>query len=195
MYDVSDDHQGSLCNRNGSVPSCSSQTINRGIFFYQFIYFSIHFLFKKSSAFNDLADCPAPAVLLMRKLLILPPKSLWQVAHTFISHFRSILGDAVPRQVQGLSSNNILHIRTSLKKSIRVPFAELYRQVWLKLNSILPRQLWVMTANAVRLELSLSEGHPIPTLTQDHLTFDPLHVLRCDTRVFRYKSAVDLFRI
>ena len=61
----------------------------------------------------------------------------------------------------------------------------MYRQVWLKLNSILPRQLWVMTANDVRLQLSL-EDCPPPTLTHDHLTFDPLHVLRCDPRVFRF---------
>ena len=65
-------------------------------------------------------------------------------------------------------------------------YPELYRQVWLRLNSIFPRQLWVMTVNAIRLELSLSEECPPPTLTQDHLIFDPLHVLRCDLRVFRY---------
>lgn len=41
-------------------------------------------------------------MLLMQKLLAMPPKSLWKIAHTFISHFRSILGEAVPRQVQGM---------------------------------------------------------------------------------------------
>ena len=45
-----------------------------------------------------------------------------------------------------------------------------------------------MTVNAIRLELSLSEECPPPTLTQDHLIFDPLHVLRCDLRVFRYDT-------
>lgn len=135
------------------------------------------------SAFTDLAGCPAPAMLLMRKLLSMPPKSLWQVAHTFISHFRSILGEAVPRQVQGMYKFSS-HVFTALYFNLQFP--ELYRQVWLRLNSILPRQLWVMTANAVRIQLSLSEDCPPPTLTQDHLTFDPLHVLRCDPRVFRY---------
>ncbi|EFX85507.1 hypothetical protein DAPPUDRAFT_300423 [Daphnia pulex] len=148
MYEVNDSQLSSLCSPHGSVPTCSSQTV--------------------SQAFTDVAGCPAPAMLLMQKLLAMPPKSLWQVAHSFISHFRSILNETVPRQVQ-----------------------EMYRQVWLKLNSILPRQLWVMTANAVRLQLSL-EDCPPPTLTQDHLTFDPLHVLRCDPRVFRCPPAMQI---
>ena len=58
-------------------------------------------------AFTDVAGCPAPAMLLMQKLLAMPPKSLWQIAHTFISHFRSILDDAVPRQVQGMFFYNL----------------------------------------------------------------------------------------
>ena len=60
-----------------------------------FLYFLI-FL-----AFSKLADCPAPALLLMRKLRSLPPKTLWPLANAFISCFRSILDDGVPRQVQG----------------------------------------------------------------------------------------------
>ena len=120
-------------------------------------------------AFANLTECPAPAVLLMRKLLTLPPKVLWPAAQAFISHFRSVLDETVPRQVQ-----------------------ELYRQVWLRLNAILPRQLWVMTVNAVRLELSLSAGVTPPKLTHDHLVFDPLHVLRCDPRVFRCPPAMQI---
>lgn len=54
-----------------------------------------------ASAFSNLADCPAPALLLMRKLRTLPPKTLWPLANSFISRFRSILDDGVPRQVQG----------------------------------------------------------------------------------------------
>lgn len=126
-------------------------------------------------------------MLLMRKLLLLPPKALWQVAHTFISHFRSILDEGVPRQVQGLHFfKTLFEIACEILNFFALCITELYRQVWLRINSILPRQLWVMTVNAVRLELSLPEDCPPPTLTQDHLTFDPLHVLRCDPRVFRY---------
>jgi hypothetical protein len=58
--------------------------------------------FCSFKAFTDVAGCPAPAMLLMQKLLAMPPKSLWQVAHSFISHFRSTLNEAVPRQVQGM---------------------------------------------------------------------------------------------
>nr|CAG4643017.1 EOG090X0154 [Ilyocryptus agilis] len=149
MYESSECSLPSLCSPHKSVSSCSSQTVDQ--------------------AFANLAGCPAPAMLLMRKLLSMPPKSIWPVANTFISYFRSVLGQTVPRQVQ-----------------------ELYRQVWLRLNSILPRQLWVMTVNAIRLELSISEDCPPPALTQDHLVFDPLHVLRCDPRVFRCPPAMQI---
>nr|CAG4641461.1 EOG090X0154 [Eurycercus lamellatus] len=151
MYEADESPLSSLSSPHGlfSAASCSSFAINQ--------------------AFRNPAGFPAPAMLLMRKLLSLPPKALWPIASTFISHFRAILDPAVPRQVQ-----------------------ELYRQVWLRLNSILPRQLWVMTVNAIRLELSLSEDYPPPTLTQDHLIFDPLHVLRCDPRVFRCPPAMQI---
>lgn len=57
---------------------------------------------------------------------------------------------------------------------------ELYRQVWLKLNTVLPRCLWVMTISAFMHEKSL-----LPTLTQENIVLDPLQVLRWDTRAFR----------
>lgn len=56
-------------------------------------------------SFANLTECPAPAVLLMRKLLTLPPKLLWPAAQAFISHFRSVLDESVPRQVQGIKFN------------------------------------------------------------------------------------------
>lgn len=59
---------------------------------------------------------------------------------------------------------------------------ELYKQVWLRLNSVLPRCLWVMTINALLPDCSVL---PTPALTQENVVLDPLQVLRCDPRVFR----------
>ena len=102
MYEDSDSSLSSLCSPHGSVPSSSSETVSKGISVQQNIIVTrISVVIIFISAFSDLAGCPAPAMLLMRKLLSMPPKSLWQVANTFISQFRSILGEAVPRQVQG----------------------------------------------------------------------------------------------
>ena len=62
-------------------------------------FFFLKFWF--TLAFSNLVNCPAPALLLMRQLRTLPPKALWPLANDFISRFRSILDDGVPRQVQG----------------------------------------------------------------------------------------------
>lgn len=60
--------------------------------------------------------------------------------------------------------------------------SELYKQVWLRLNTVLPRCLWVLSINALLIENSIVKN---VFLTQDNIVLDPLQVLRCDTRVFR----------
>lgn len=110
MYEVNDSRMSSLCSPHGSVPTCSSQTVFQGN---NFLFYVLDtgklktFCNFYCLAFTDVAGCPAPAMLLMQKLLAMPPKLLWQIAHTFISHFRSILDDAVPRQVQGMFFYNL----------------------------------------------------------------------------------------
>lgn len=54
--------------------------------------------------------------------------------------------------------------------------------MWLRLNTVLPRCLWVMTINALRHEKTVL---PDLVLTQENVVLDPLQVLRCDDRVFR----------
>lgn len=61
-------------------------------------------------------------------------------------------------------------------------YTELYKQVWLRLNTVLPRCLWVLSINALLIENSIVKN---VFLTQDNIVLDPLQVLRCDTRVFR----------
>jgi integrator complex subunit 2 len=69
-----------------------------------------------------------------------------------------VLGEGVPRQVQ-----------------------DLYRSVWLNLNAVYPRKLWLLTVNNLRVKESVVSRN----LTQEELALDPLAVLRCNERVFR----------
>lgn len=68
--------------------------------------------------------------------------------------------------------------------------SELYKQVWLQLNTVLPRCLWVMSINALLHEKSAVKN---VFLTQENIVLDPLQVLRCDTRVFRWDLFIYLF--
>ncbi|XP_026287192.1 integrator complex subunit 2 [Frankliniella occidentalis] len=112
-------------------------------------------------AFNNLSNDPAHLARVLRRLTVLPATDVWPFADTLINHFATMLGDSVPRYIQ-----------------------ELYRKVWLRLNSVLPRCLWVMTIKGL-----VKASDPIQQkalcLTQENLMQDPLQVLRCDVRVFR----------
>lgn len=61
-------------------------------------------------------------------------------------------------------------------------YAELYKKVWLRFNSVLPRTLWVLTIKAL-----LHEDATLPSVPpkQEKIIIDPLQILRCDDRVFR----------
>ncbi|KAK9504230.1 hypothetical protein O3M35_010608 [Rhynocoris fuscipes] len=106
-----------------------------------------------------MTTCPSHTGNLLGNMLNMPPAQLWQHASVIIKHFRQTFDPAVPRYIQ-----------------------ELYKQVWLRLNSVLPRCLWVMTINALLPDISRL---PAPALTQENIVLDPLQVLRCDPRVFR----------
>lgn len=60
-------------------------------------------------------------------------------------------------------------------------------QVWLKLNTVLPRSLWVMTINSL-----LPKDSPGESLTQENIAVDPLQALRVDLRVFRSAPALTI---
>ncbi|CAH1402206.1 unnamed protein product [Nezara viridula] len=104
--------------------------------------------------------CPSHTGQVLGNLLDLPPSDLWEFAPVIMKHFRQALDQSVPRYIQ-----------------------ELYKQVWLRLNSVLPRCLWVMTINALLPESP--SNIPTTPLTQENIVLDPLQVLRCDPRIFR----------
>lgn len=116
--------------------------------------------------FEEIDACPSKTIKLLRLLLKMPPTDLWPLAETFIYYIRKILGNTVPRLIQ-----------------------ELYRQVWIRLNTVLPRHLWVMSINGLMPDDSAIKPG---LLTQENVLMDPLQVLRCDERVFRCPDVLSI---
>jgi len=105
------------------------------------------------SALDHLVTCPAATNLQLQHLLSVPPRVAWSVSNILVSSIRTFLDPRVPRHTQ-----------------------ELFKQVWLRLNTVYPRKLWLMTVNSL---------NQLPPITAEELAIDPLSVLRCDSRVFR----------
>jgi len=105
------------------------------------------------SALDHLVTCPAATNLQLQHLLSVPPRVAWSVSNILVSNIRTFLDPRVPRHTQ-----------------------ELFKQVWLRLNTVYPRKLWLLTVNSL---------NQLPAITAEELAIDPLSVLRCDSRVFR----------
>lgn len=117
-------------------------------------------------AFEELDTCPSKGIKLLRLMLRKSPSDIWPLAETFIKYFRHILKSNVPRLLQ-----------------------DLYKRIWIRLNTVLSRQLWTMTINAILID----DGHlKLHLKAQEHAHFDPLQVLRCDERVFRCPDALEI---
>jgi hypothetical protein len=96
-----------------------------------------------------------------------------------------VLGEGVPRQVQDLYRPACAHCnlvaQVVLGEGVPRQVQDLYRSVWLNLNAVYPRKLWLLTVNHLRLKESVVSRN----LTQEELALDPLAVLRCHESVFR----------
>lgn len=119
--------------------------------------------FHVLEAFEEIDTCPSKVIKLLRLMLKKSPSDIWPLAEVFIQYFRRILKDTVPRLIQ-----------------------DLYKQVWIRLNTVLPRRLWNMTIGALMPDDNLFKAKMLP----QEPTFDPLLVLRCDERVFRCPDAL-----
>uniref|UniRef100_A0A182PAA8 Integrator complex subunit 2 n=1 Tax=Anopheles epiroticus TaxID=199890 RepID=A0A182PAA8_9DIPT len=115
-------------------------------------------------AFEEIELNPARVIKLLRRMMRKSPTDLWPLASTFIRYFKHTLNPTVPSFLQ-----------------------ELYRQVWMRLNTVFPRRLWVMSINALMPADKVTKNF---TLSQEKILYDPLQVLRCDKRVFRCASAL-----
>ncbi|XP_054712295.1 integrator complex subunit 2-like [Uloborus diversus] len=109
-------------------------------------------------AFEQVENCPFQLLSHLDHLLSLSVQQLWPYASKFVSY--------MPRL---LDHSDYLQILIKAKK------------LWWKFNSIFPRKLWVMTVNAFPQKIYKTARK----LTLDDIILDPLHVLRCDKRIFR----------
>eukprot|EP00088_Acartia_fossae_P070615 TRINITY_DN951_c0_g1_i4.p1 TRINITY_DN951_c0_g1~~TRINITY_DN951_c0_g1_i4.p1 ORF type:complete len:1177 (+),score=271.60 TRINITY_DN951_c0_g1_i4:42-3572(+) len=109
--------------------------------------------------------CPAKAVFVLQQMQSLSGSACWELVDPFISSIQSIARGQVARQVQ-----------------------ELYRMVWMQLNAVYPRKLWLFTVN----NLNPQESVAACDLNQEELSLDPLSVLRCDPAVFRSGSILSI---
>lgn len=120
-----------------------------------------------TQAMNDAAEKPGRLLVVLDRLLQLPPHQMWAAAIPLTASIKDLLQPRVPRKV-----------------------LDTFRQVWLRLNSQFPRRLWAMTVEGLR-PLDLRRG-PEQPLTEDDIVLDPLYVLRCDDRVFRCAPLLQL---
>lgn len=116
------------------------------------------------TAFDALETCPAKTMKLLKLMLTKSPTEIWPLARIFIQYFKSILDTNVPRLIQ-----------------------KLYRQIWIRLNTVLPRRLWIMTIQALMPEDAVTNYF---LMKQENSIDDPLQILRCDERVFRCADAL-----
>lgn len=115
-------------------------------------------------AFEEIQICPSKTIRLLRVMLTKTAIDIWPLANIFIRYFKKILDDSVSRLIQ-----------------------ELYKEIWIKLNTILPRHLWVMTINALMPDDEITKN---AVLRQENIMIEPLQILRCDERVFRCADAL-----
>ncbi|KAG8587857.1 hypothetical protein GDO81_005800 [Engystomops pustulosus] len=76
-----------------------------------------------------------------------------------------------------------------LNVSVARRLLQTVNKLWMTLNTVMPRRLWVMTVNALQPSLKLARSHKY---TQNDLMIDPLIVLRCDARVLRCPPLMDI---
>ncbi|XP_023216646.1 integrator complex subunit 2-like [Centruroides sculpturatus] len=118
-------------------------------------------------AFQNVQNCPYKLLQQLEYLLTLPLYQLWPFALPFVNNLQKLLEPNVPREI--------------LEKS---------KRLWWKLNRVFPRRLWLITVNA--LQPPRFPSTVVKPLTLDNIVLDPLHVLRCDERIFRCAPLLEI---
>ncbi|XP_017787146.1 PREDICTED: integrator complex subunit 2 [Nicrophorus vespilloides] len=105
-------------------------------------------------ALNGIEANPSRCAKVFQTLLTIEAIDIWPYAEIITQYSKNMLGLQVPRYLQ-----------------------DLYKDVWFKLNTVLPRRLWVLTVKNLVGNLT--------GLTRIDVAEDPLQIMRCDERVFR----------
>lgn len=93
-------------------------------------------------------------------------------------------GELIP-YAEVLTSNMNLLLEAGVPRGI----LQAVNKLWMVLNTVMPRRLWVMTVNALQPSAKLVRQQKY---TQNDLMIDPLIVLRCDQRVHRSPPLMDI---
>ncbi|XP_043107000.1 integrator complex subunit 2 [Puntigrus tetrazona] len=93
-------------------------------------------------------------------------------------------GDLIP-YAEALTASMGLLLEDGVSRRI----LQTVNKLWMVLNTVMPRKLWVMTVNALQPSVKLLRQQKY---TQNDLMVDPLIVLRCDSRVFRCPPLMDI---
>uniref|UniRef100_A0A4W6EBX8 Integrator complex subunit 2 n=1 Tax=Lates calcarifer TaxID=8187 RepID=A0A4W6EBX8_LATCA len=117
-------------------------------------------------AFQKLPSSSPRLMRILEHLTLLSPGDLIPYAEALTASMALLLEPAVP-----------LRILQTLNK------------LWMALNTVMPRRLWVMTVNALQPSAKLLRQQ---RYTQNDLMVDPLIVLRCDQRVYRCPPLMDI---
>ncbi|XP_061461126.1 integrator complex subunit 2 isoform X2 [Rhineura floridana] len=93
-------------------------------------------------------------------------------------------GELIP-YAEALTSN----MNRLLYPGIPLRILQTTNRLWMALNTVMPRRLWVMTVNALQPSDKMVRRQKY---TQKDLMIDPLIVLRCDQRVHRCPPLMDI---
>ncbi|MEQ2259390.1 Integrator complex subunit 2 [Xenotaenia resolanae] len=93
-------------------------------------------------------------------------------------------GDLIP-YAEALTASMALLLEPGVPRRL----LQTLNKLWMGLNTVMPRRLWVMTVNALQPSGKLLRQQ---RYTQNDLMVDPLIVLRCDQRVYRCPPLMDI---
>ncbi|XP_043910471.1 integrator complex subunit 2 [Protopterus annectens] len=117
-------------------------------------------------AFRTVAGSHTQLIQILEHLTLLPPSELIPYAEVLTSNMTKLLNPGIPRRI-----------------------LQTVNKLWMALNRVMPRRLWVMTVNALQSSVYNTR---MQRYTQNDLMIDPLIVLRCDQRVYRCPPLMDI---
>ncbi|XP_066492113.1 integrator complex subunit 2 [Tiliqua scincoides] len=117
-------------------------------------------------AFSVLQENHTQALQILEHLTLLSAGELIPYAEALTSNMNRLLYPGIPRRI-----------------------LQTVNRLWMALNTVMPRRLWVMTVNALQPSVKMVRQQKY---TQKDLMIDPLIVLRCDQRVHRCPPLMDV---
>ncbi|XP_014808777.1 PREDICTED: integrator complex subunit 2 isoform X2 [Calidris pugnax] len=117
-------------------------------------------------AFSMLPGNHTQLMQILEHLTLLSAAELIPYAEVLTSNMNCLLNTGVPRRI-----------------------LQTVNKLWMVLNTVMPRRLWVMTVNALQPSVKIVRQQKY---TQNDLMIDPLIVLRCDQRVHRSPPLMDI---